>query len=963
MCGELIGSLRFCRKQARVIVRTPEFKSFLEFVSRNPDNNAQMENIVQVQKTTTFYEGNDVEKADIIEHIPRTILNPAPDVSLQNFMERPIIVKDIEWSSTHAFGANLDTAGTLLFPSLLLTNSTLFNKLDHIYLMRPDIEITIRLNTTMMHYGRLLFAVYPMPMYMNNEYMQWRNASGAEWYQITANKDQSVSFVVPYRSCYDWMDLTVHDTETVRHLFKLVPYVSAPLSMATGTPPKVSVQIYARFVNPRLCGYTHNSLVAQMDTPSQEVIHKSEKGLLVSDGVKAAGDFITCFEDVPVIGEYARPIGKSLRKSAKMLKEYGYNVPVNASSITPVAYKSVLYNTVDDNPLSIKLGSAQDMGLSKDSEMVHDELDAMNILHMCQRPFLLFTGKITSANTTGQYLWEWPVSPSNIINGDYNSMTGATQNVNNNAFYPSIMQYLAGHFGMWRGSIRLAFSFISSSFHSCRLRLVWNPVNVGNILPDYNESQDCFNVTFDINQQTDYCVTIPYMQELHWLLVKDFDMTSTTLGATNGVIGLQLLTDLTSSSSTVNPIYFQVFASAGADFQLALPSMDGKKSYGVAQMDKIESNIPTSSHIKLMKASYPPIGGIQAGVTSTNRNTSYAIKSVKQLINGLTPIMKLPDSRGATPGLAANTDSYSFTISPFGSYSLTGTGFVGYSEDLFYQNMYLSLRLLFMFHRGSTRISVVSDATSDSTPIIRSTATVPGAPVGNIWTMAPKGLMLEANMKYNIGTPSIPNIISYNGARQSLFDGFYDNINRSTGYALGTVVNKNQLDVVLPYFSAMNNKLNMYDNQTSSPNDGLSVTFTCPGYTFEFPLTFNQGVGVGGQGNVYCFTEGYDTTSAPVGRVNRLARSIKYVVFLSASDDYIMGVQLPVPINKVVGHANSGHPIKKRKADDKKPISKVEDNNQQIEKEKEKEKENKNERVTRDVEIQELLKTLESDGE
>lgn len=857
----------------------PQFKPQLTITTHDE---AQMDDEIVVQKTTTFHETSGVEHHEIVQHIPRDILNPAPSIDLLNFLERPKIVRNFTWAATDALYSTLDPLGELKFPNVILDSADgdiVLSKLNGVYLFRPDIEVTVRINTTPMHYGRLMFAVYPMPDILPSEYQHAQNASGAEWYQISANKNQSVTFVVPYRNIADWIDLTQTVTSVNRALFRLKPYVTAPLHMTTGTATPVTVAIYARMVKPRLCGWTTCAAKAEMDTESSQ---KTSKGLTISSGLSAVGDFITCFEDVPILGAYAKPIGYSIGRSAKLLKKYGYSVPANCSTVQPVRYRSVLYTCNDDCPTTVKLGCAQDIQVSKDFDLVYDEPDCLTVLKICQRPFLIYTGRITSANTENYTMFSRLLSPTNMYYEDFNGDQHTASD-----YHIWAGAYLSNLSSMWRGGFRVAVSFIASSFHSCRVRATWDPCQTNTTAPGLKVSQNVFNIVMDINEQTDFTFTIPYMADTHWLTVTPPSATP-VYGTNIGTLFMTLLTPLTSASPTVNPIYFQVFISAAADFQLALPTSSDISTIGVAQMDSIPAGtLPTCSYIGLSQTDYPVIGGLNIGVTSSNRNTSAVIDSVKQLYSALTPFWTNPNASNEWMGCAANNPKATIKFQPYGKYEYGNISTD--KQKMFRANHFLYTRLLFMFHRGSTRVSVLSEQMNNSARLTIKDAVVLNPAVGKTYVRVPNNtMMIQSSLHYTPGDSSIGQLLDVPISTGMTNDEIFQNadpntVNYSTGFATHSTPITDTHDVTIPYYSVYNCQHLCYGN-TASYNDTPTLQITLPHSTQQLAYeVIASGNTSGGPG--------VTTYGTPVN----YTWPIRYAAFLAGGDDYIMGCQLPVP--------------------------------------------------------------------
>ena len=71
--------------------------------------------------------------------------------------------------------------------------------MDGILYFKPDFEITIRLNRTQMHYGRLGFAYVYNADFVNDMYIGYPQLfQTGDYWQIEATTDQELKITVPY---------------------------------------------------------------------------------------------------------------------------------------------------------------------------------------------------------------------------------------------------------------------------------------------------------------------------------------------------------------------------------------------------------------------------------------------------------------------------------------------------------------------------------------------------------------------------------------------------------------------------------------------------------------------------------------------------------------------------------------------------------------------------------------------
>lgn len=235
-----------------------------EVVPQGMDDDGPQVTLQEQQTTTTFLDVNEMHVArPLPNHIVagHTVQN---EVSLGEFINRPYIVSQFTWTSTNALYSNFLT---LEFPYALTSVTSISNKLQNIAYWSPDIEITIRANTTLFHYGGLCFNWIPQGKALNSEYKTMQSCMNSKnWVQLTANARQPLRFIVPYTHYKNKITLGLETVGTGMRedLFTLYGFVSWPLSSAQATTvAPINVSIFARFVNPRMNGYRLDAFVPQ----------------------------------------------------------------------------------------------------------------------------------------------------------------------------------------------------------------------------------------------------------------------------------------------------------------------------------------------------------------------------------------------------------------------------------------------------------------------------------------------------------------------------------------------------------------------------------------------------------------------------------------------------------------------------------------------------------------------------
>lgn len=727
--------------------RIPKYKAQMEGATLQatlPENKGKDEH---VETITTFNDENVPHEDESL--IDASVFNntmPLPD--LNKFLERPLLIDVQNWSTTDAIGS---ARAVYNFPSALFS-TTFMDKLEKIAFWRPDIEITIRMNGTPMHYGKILFGWIPQGNSLNAQYYSaYQTMYGNHWLQVSANSNQPVVFKVPYIHYKEFISVGKVNED----LFTLFSFTALPLLSMNGAAPNINYSIYARVVSPNLIGYNY-----QTDWVSQsgftkgrtrvvkggsEALEKTSANKVVSGSVLSLGDSVAKFDWVPYLGSFANPIAKGLKTVGNVLSYLGLSVPPNLELTHPMQIRQPRLLQFEDTPTTLTLGPLADHNVAKDYALVNDNEDAASILRFMQRPALHYTGQITSTNAPGTNVFTQTVHPMVFASFDYSNTFSPTD------FVLTPLAYMASFARLWRGGIRVHVAFVCSKFHSARVKIWYVPYQSGSGAtgaPNITEleSTDVVSTILDITQETNYSFTIPYCQQQEWLEVIDFvnPYSPRGTGFSNGWFGIQVINELTAGATTVNPIYYQVFVSAADDFQLALPDSAARTTIGwttQADFSVEECEIPSSSMECLSKKDYPALGNVGTGRTNHKTYMMAEVSAIKQLTNMLCPSFTFQPGASTVP-----VPTYINILGNLSTYSVNG----------FYYNYQLNLMQVFRYFRGGTRYSARCldpgfqvQATTSYTDQLLTAYLATGAPVdiNNISAVSPNSITI-ANAQF-----------------------------------------------------------------------------------------------------------------------------------------------------------------------------------------------------------------------
>jgi hypothetical protein len=266
-----------------------------------------------------------------------------------------------------------------------------------------------------------------------------------------------------------------------------------------------------------------------------------------------------------------------------------------------------------------------------------------------------------------------------------------------------------------------------------RVRMNYQPYTGDNrTIPTESTSAYNVNQVWDINNQTDYSFRIPF---LYW---SDWCPQYEAINA--GRMIITSLTKLTSTTSTPQPIYMQIWMGMDDDFQLAYPiirkvgdtlSVDPTALFGnpdigafteddqlVAQSNGSFERVLTAGNPMLNYRSmqfpcmssdgldaikYPVLGGqSEEKHKSVRVIQSFEVASVKELCNMLTPVER---QTVVFKGTQSTTDQVISAGRTFIPYAWMDRG----ANDSIWNSYFFQIMAIFRYARGSVRMAVQTD--------------------------------------------------------------------------------------------------------------------------------------------------------------------------------------------------------------------------------------------------------------
>lgn len=521
----------------------------------------------------------------------REPMNAFDRISIEEFLERPFVIDQFSWS-------NSDPRFSLIkkwdFPNVLITVPALKRKLENFQYLRCDIEISFRFNSTRYHAGKaaLCFSPNASNAQVLLPDLSFVHCMSLPHVQVNANDGETAILTVPFSLPFEYIDLSALSTTAGSSLFNIgsvYMWIMNELGASTNAP--VQVTVFAAMKNVSLAGPTASpnltfvppqgssapppigtvsfvdtilastattGLVFMPEVGDSEQSQKSSRGL-VSGIAETVASFAAPFSMIPGLGSVATAIATGASAIGGLAKAFGASKPLDQSSNTFVQHRFPVLASGKGIETAPTLGLFPDNSVSPSHEYIAGEEDEMQLSRMFSTPGYIGYFEVSANAPANTVIFSRKVSPVDCL-----CSAGESPIVD---FTP--LAFSVAAFEYWRGSLRYHFQFVCSSFHSIRLRIAWAPPGSA-IDADPNEVVNLVNHVLDINQSTDFNVTIPYLNSLPWLSVPL--STANITRCTNGTIFVQIVNELTFPETPVPDISVNVFASAGPDFQVAFPT-------------------------------------------------------------------------------------------------------------------------------------------------------------------------------------------------------------------------------------------------------------------------------------------------------------------------------------------------------------------------------------------------------
>lgn len=516
-----------------------------------------------------FKEPEVVESHDVpIESItPYVMMKEAEGI--KRFLERPLEIATVQWTGSNSGQIQLNT-----FPVDLFDFKSIREKITHFRYFRAGVKITVLINGTSFHYGKLRMTWYPeatadtylAPFDPQDHYVRANPVAQTGLRGIDMYPDGSNTYVleapymkpIPYISLSDvFSPLSTQSPFLKKTIGTMAITVISPLVNLSNNPTNVDITIFAQFTDVKLEGpsvtdysgtlptntfffpLTDPTVITVFQTAREAKI-KSERGV-ISSSLNEMAKVTSLFADIPE----AAAATLALKGGETLATIMGFSRPNDQRQVGPMCIKIPDLSMTEGLQMGHRFTASAETRSDRISHMMDEQDENYIIKDLIQRPMLFKRYSIESTVAKSTNTIEIPVKPT--MSDEYTSGTVKYLTLNN-------MAYIAKMFKFYRGSIRLQFEFICSNFQTQRFLLGFQP-NDSFLSMTTENSGLIENRIFTVNGMHHEDFVVPWNSNKYL----------STMDDTLGTVSLRTLTQQTSSNGITAPIYVNVYVSACPD--------------------------------------------------------------------------------------------------------------------------------------------------------------------------------------------------------------------------------------------------------------------------------------------------------------------------------------------------------------------------------------------------------------
>jgi hypothetical protein len=511
---------------------------------------------------------------------------PEMPFTAQDFLKKPIVIRNAPWSTSMATGTQI-LAAPIDVPNVLSeVPSIQRSMLETFAFFRLALSLRVVVNTSKFHQGRLIVSVDPFAQMTETEdrtalqkHFNIYSATMLSSSQIDAARSNSCEVLIPWEHIQDYLTTNSKDSFDIMARVRIT--VLNQLDTTTGGTQTANVRVFmrAKDVSLNVPIYPHTTTIPSFLDVMTRARLTSKASPMMASGLSEilggmqkssqnAGKAFASAETGDFSG-VADAIAGGLGGLNEVIGGFDFDKPadIGVSTIntnTPFAPLSHLQG-VDT---SVRLGTLPIGGYDPKAKFSGAPSAEMDIKKIMQRKGLVQQLTWTAEQPAGEILRRFPVLPGFAR---FEAAVGLGRPKTIHTF----LSYLSSFHQFWRGSLEYEIDVVSTMMQTGRLGFCFVPNAVDRThVPTVDELSNGPIAYYDLQGTVKRVnVTIPFQSALPRKLYVPWGSVDEDRYTDSHILGyfyIIVVNQLSSPQSTPQQVDLNVYLGAGADYEVSV---------------------------------------------------------------------------------------------------------------------------------------------------------------------------------------------------------------------------------------------------------------------------------------------------------------------------------------------------------------------------------------------------------
>lgn len=506
------------------------------------------------QELTTFIEDGEISKSENPRSDTAPTAMDAKDMNVNaivNFLRRPVIYKNFDWATADGFGTELLK---IHLPADWLSNQMVDEKLSGFRYLKCDLIVKVQVNSQPFNAGRLLMWLSPMEQQLEFAPSSTFHMGGITGYpkvELDLSSDTTMELRVPYYAALTHFDL-IRKRGTMGTV-RIVVY--SPLTGVTDVD--ATVWIYA------------DNIDLQLPTGVNAQVGLSSEKRRPGNVETISGWLGSAFHaggKIPMLSAFLSPMGYVADAVAGIASIFGWSKPTDPEfpTKTELGYAKYYCNYNGDSKVKVMALDARN-AVEMPTSVFNTNEDEMALCNILKKPTFLQRFTMTKLDAYEKELFRIPVQPSTAAGTEHSyPQSGGEPALKGVVLSHTFLSYLSTMYAFWRGSLKYTFKVVKTPFHSGRVRVFLVP---GLGRTGTFQRDKCYSKVFDLRETNEFVIEVPFKYNAPWMAIRPGNAAYTA----PTYLVVEVLNALRCPATCADSIEFLVEASAGEDFQFAVP--------------------------------------------------------------------------------------------------------------------------------------------------------------------------------------------------------------------------------------------------------------------------------------------------------------------------------------------------------------------------------------------------------